>query len=302
MFHVEHAMNISFPCPSCGHHDFLFDQEVQDHFLSQERFSLYRCGQCGLMKTEPFPAPEEIGKYYESDAYLSHGDDKRGLFASLYRGAKKYNLGWKGRLLHSLHRHGTFLDYGCGTGDLLSHMHGLGHAVRGAEPNATALAHSSPLVRDHVVSPEEELASDRSYDIISLWHVAEHLYTPKETLGLLVNKLNEGGHLIIAVPNPTSHDARHYGPHWAGLDVPRHLWHFAPAQMIALGEGLGLTHRDTLPMWMDAFYVSLLSARYKGQGAASGLFRGLLSNLSALGDKKRRCSSQVYLFQLENRI
>jgi SAM-dependent methyltransferase len=273
--------------------------DVVDHFLSKEEFELLQCANCGLIKTHPFPSPEDLPDYYKSEEYLSHGAEKKGLFASLYRLAKSYNLGKKVSLFRSLIPEGRVLDYGCGTGDLIAQARASGFNVRGAEPSQEAISHAPESVKQLIVTPEQELLADRKYDIISMFHVLEHIDDPKSLVSSLRNKLTPGGHLVIAVPNFTSLDAEHYGPYWAAWDVPRHLWHYSPDQMIPFIEQLGFVHTDAQAMWFDAFYVSLLSERYRSGSAISGLFWAVLSNLRALLNKKRRCSSQIYLFKVK---
>jgi len=298
MFHVEPMMNSNSSCPVCKG-TLKKELDVKDHFLSQEDFEILRCATCRLRKTNPAPSPLLIGRYYETEEYLSHGDDQKGLFAWLYRQAKKINLSRKARLLNQIAPHSHLLDFGCGTGDFIQYCQELGFQVRGAEPSEQALAHASALVIDNIISPEEELASDTKYDVITMWHVLEHVHNPIDVLSRLMKKLNRNGHLIIAVPNPDSHDARHYGTYWAGWDVPRHLWHFEPHAMIKLANSINLTHITTHPMWLDAFYVSWLSERYKKGLAPLALIRGFISNFRALFAKKRRCSSQIYLFKAD---
>lgn len=282
-------------CPIHTEQELLKSAALADHFLSKESFTLWSCPRCGIKKT--WPIPDELGKYYESDRYLSHGDQESGLFARLYRLAKRYNLSQKSKLLKQLAPQSKVLDYGCGTGDLIHYLQGRGFEVRGAEPSAQAKSQAKPGVVDCITSPEQELASDRDYDVIMLWHVLEHIPVPDEIIQQLRHKLKEGGHLIIAVPNHESHDAQHYGAHWAAWDVPRHLWHFSPSSLIPLIESCGLKHKISKPMWLDAYYVSMLSEEYKGGNNFSALYNATLSNIKALKDTQRRCSSQVYVFK-----
>lgn len=285
-------------CFACGG-EFHKQLDAKDHFLTQEIFEILCCESCGLRKTHPMPSPEEIGRYYETTDYLSHGDDQKGFFAWLYRQAKRRNLSRKARLLNQLSPKSELLDYGCGTGDFINYCQELGHDVRGVEPSATALSHAPPLVIHKILSPEEELESGRRYDLITMWHVLEHIHRPHEILNRLKNKLKPGGSLIIAVPNPDSTDARIYGSSWAGWDVPRHLWHFDPPAMSTMMSTLGFIHRATYPMWFDAFYVSLLSERYRKGFAPMAIIWGGISNLRALFAKKRKCSSQIYVYKAD---
>ncbi|WPC11999.1 class I SAM-dependent methyltransferase [Riemerella anatipestifer] len=75
---------------------------------------------------------------------------------------------------------------------------------------------------------------DNTLDIISLWHVFEHIENQKEILDLFKQKLKPNGTLIIAVPNYKSYDAERYQDFWAAYDVPRHLFHFSREGMKTL--------------------------------------------------------------------
>ena len=107
-----------------------------------------------------------------------------------------------------------------------------------------------------------------------------------------------GGLLVIAVPNYRSRDAQHYGKYWAAYDVPRHLWHFSQESIRLLFTEKGFQLIGVKPMPFDAFYVSLLSEKYKtgSMNFLKGGYQGLLSNLSAL--KTGEYSSLIYLLKL----
>ncbi|MFM7329993.1 MAG: class I SAM-dependent methyltransferase, partial [Bacteroidota bacterium] len=137
--------------------------------------------------------------------------------------------------------------------------------------------------------------------VITLWHVLEHLENPLESIRKLSENLLPGGSILVAVPNHKSADARHYGKHWAGLDVPRHLWHFTQHAISLLARKAGLTVQQVLPMKFDAYYVSMLSEGYK-TGSPSGLMNlikgswsGLRSNLRAR--KTGEYSSLIYVLK-----
>ena len=84
MFHVEHMSEINITCPVCGNDSFQKGEELMDYFLSKEVFGLAACTSCGVIKTEPAPDDSQLSRYYESDEYLSHGDDQKGLFARIF--------------------------------------------------------------------------------------------------------------------------------------------------------------------------------------------------------------------------
>ena len=150
------------------------------------------------------------------------------------------------------------------------------------------------------VKSEEALLDfpDASFDVITLWHVMEHLQNLQNTWERLSDLLSERGILVVAVPNCDSYDAKKYGEHWAAYDVPRHLWHFTPATMQQWGAKNGFILAARHPMPFDAFYVSMLSEKNKGNSMpfVRGLLTGTMAWFSSLA-KKERSSSMIYIFR-----
>ena len=148
--------------------------------------------------------------------------------------------------------------------------------MEAVEKNAQARA----FAKEHFgldVKPDTALQdfAPGSFDVITLWHVMEHLEHLNETWDTLNSLLTEKGVLIIAVPNCSSYDAKKYGAHWAAYDVPRHLWHFTPGTIQRLGAKHEFILAARHPMPFDAFYVSMLSEKYMGHSMS--FFRGILS-------------------------
>ena len=137
---------------------------------------------------------------------------------------------------------------------------------------------------------------DHSFDVITMWHVLEHVHDLHGTLDQVQRILKQDGMLIVAVPNHTSFDARHYAEHWAAYDVPRHLHHFSPVSLSTLMQMHSMKVKAIKPMWYDAFYVSLLSEKYKSGSMRliPAVITGIISNIKALF-KKGVCSSQIYI-------
>ena len=128
----------------------------------------------------------------------------------------------------------------------------------------------------------EKLESN-SFDVITMWHVLEHVPDVEHQVAELKRLLKPSGTIIIAVPNFKSYDANHYKEFWAAYDVPRHLWHFSKTAIEKLFDKQNMNLEDIKPMWFDSFYVSLLSEKYKSgkMNFISGFFIGLISNVYA---------------------
>lgn len=262
-------------CPVCGKTEFRNKLVVEDRTVSHESFAVVECVACGFQFTNPRPGPNDIGRYYESAAYVSHNSGAAGLVNQVYRLARVFTMRSKVRLLgRYAPQRGRVLDYGCGTGHFLAAARGAGWQIAGLEPNAAARAAAAQRVGQPIGAPEDlATLAEGSFDAITLWHVLEHVHALNDTLAQLVRLLRPGGVLLIAVPNAASFDAQHYGARWAAYDVPRHLYHFVPATMARLLKKHQLALRATLPMPLDAYYVSLLSE--PTEGGAGRLLRAL---------------------------
>lgn len=282
-------------CPCCGGETWNNLFTMTDHSITQESFNLITCTSCGLVATSPRPADNKLGDYYKSEKYISHSGTSQGLVNQLYLRARKIALNWKYQIINELHPSGKLLDFGCGTGEFMHHMKTKGWQVTGMEPSDDARAKAESLSQTQIFKTEESISG--KYDVITLWHVLEHLPEPNRTMEKLKAVLNDSGTLLIAVPNHWSFDGQHYGPHWAGYDVPRHLWHFNQKAMVLFLQKHGLHVKQILPMKLDAYYVSMLSEKYKKVGGLMALLKGVWYGFhSNLGARKTgEYSSLIYI-------
>lgn len=269
---------------------------VKDHSVSGEVFQLLLDEKLELLKTTPQPALADLGRYYESSDYISHTDGRRSFFEKLYHIIKQKALRDKVALVQNFRgAKGTLLDVGAGTGDFLVAAKQSGWHVLGIEPNAKAKA----LAQSKQISFAKDIESveDNSMDVITMWHVLEHVPDLENNITQLKRILKPDGVLIIAVPNFKSYDAAYYGAYWAAYDVPRHLWHFSKTAIKKLFAAQQLELVKVLPMKFDSFYVSLLSEKYKTgkMNYIKGFIIGLRSNIKAKGTLEY--SSHIYIIK-----
>jgi 2-polyprenyl-3-methyl-5-hydroxy-6-metoxy-1,4-benzoquinol methylase len=293
---VEHLEKIS-TCPLCKATSFSKFIETKDFSLTQETFTLAKCNSCNLIFTNPRPKEEFLPDYYKFEDYISHTDSDKGIINKLYKSVRNYALKQKQKIIETrtISQQKRILDYGCGTGYFLAHMQKNGFEVTGFEPDKGA---RNVAKRTHGINVEDNLNNiQEGFDIITFWHVLEHIYHLNETVNTLIEKLEKNGLLIIAVPNPDSFDAKYYQKFWAAYDVPRHLYHFTPDVIMNYFLAKNLQIETVLPMYFDAFYVSMLSEKYKGGNLLKAGLVGLRSNLNALLSKKPEFSSQIYVFR-----
>jgi len=270
---------------------------VKDHSITGESFALWRCDGCDFLFTQDPPAPEEAGRYYQGEEYISHSDNQTGLVNKLYHKARDYMLGRKHQLVDRFARGKRLLDYGTGTGYFTDYMVRQGYAAEGIEIDAQARAYGAEKFGITVHDPDHLFTGypPASFDVITLWHVLEHLYDPKRYLQQFAELLSADGILVIAVPNHKSRDAAVFGPDWAAYDVPRHLWHFGPNTMRKMVGEAGFRVNETRHMPLDPFYVSIMSQRYaNGGGLVSGGIKGLQSFATSFSEAELG-SSVIYV-------
>ncbi|MEO4007257.1 class I SAM-dependent methyltransferase [Flavobacterium sp. CAU 1735] len=272
--------------------------KVKDHSVSKENFELLLDEELQLLKTAPQPSLEKLPSYYESDDYISHTDGKRSLFEKVYHLIKRKAIRDKVKLISSFQpERGALLDIGAGTGDFLLEAQSQGWNAIGIEPSEKAKGIA--IGKGIQFSDTLEQLENQSFDVITMWHVLEHVPDLENQIATLKRLLKPTGTIIIAVPNYKSYDANYYGAFWAAYDVPRHLWHFSKTSIEKL---FGREHIQLVkikPMLFDSFYVSLLSEKYKNgkMNFLKGFWIGLRSNIAA--KQNFEYSSHIYI--LKNR-
>lgn len=290
-------MNKQTHCPLCKN-ELVKIFSSKDYLISGETFDIVECLSCTLRITSPFPSVDTIGNYYNSEDYISHSDETKGLFEFIYKFVRFYMLGKKRKLIEksSGNRPGKLLDIGCGAGHFLHAMKETGWNVQGVDASEKA----KKLVRNtfnlDIKSPPDWLNSDEKYDVITCWHSLEHIHEPWVYLDNIRTHLNPDGVLVVASPNYNSTDAKRYGPGWAAYDTPRHLYHFTTESMKKIASSCGFSIQSTHRMNFDSFYVSILSAQHIGKSFISGVLNGFISWLSAMLNREK-CSSLIYIMK-----
>ena len=288
-------------CPLCNGSCMNKRFTCKDFFATGEEFDIYECPECGFVFTQNIPDEKEIGRYYESQSYISHSNTKKGVFNKVYHIVRSIMLQRKANLMEQLTllKNGKILDYGAGTGHFARVMAKRGWDVTAIEksPQARELTQRE---FDFEMFPEEHLGkiADKEFDIVTLWHVMEHIQTLDRFWDELYRIIDDSGIAVIALPNCKSYDAKIYKENWAAYDVPRHLWHFTPMTIMRWGEKHGFILERQITMPFDGFYISMLSERYKGSNmqGIKGLWNGLRGWL-ATSTRRDASSSIIYVFR-----
>ncbi len=221
-------------CPLCGHRDAEIVLEAADPTPvagAGLRFAVIECRVCRLAYTNPRPDEASIGQFYPAD-YKAHRRPRKmraagrpsawGRWTGRSSPERDGGLAWVGR--------GRLLDFGCGGGSYLKRMADHGWTVTGLDAAVGAVRRvQEELGLEALVGtlPHPDLPP-ASFDVITMWHSLEHVHRPLAILREAFRLLAPGGRLVVAVPNRCGWAATAFGPHWFGLDLPRHLTHFTP--------------------------------------------------------------------------
>lgn len=242
---------VDVPCVLCGSRETIHLYSGPDRLLKHAgTFHLLRCTGCGLIRQSPRPldlAPFYEGSYLPFEApentyrpLLQRHVGQNQVFsgsAGLYYGVFRKTVPWQS---------GRLLDVGCAIGDFLVAMDHFGWEVAGTDVSSAAAAQANarlahlPQPPVHAGSLESAAFPAASFDVVTLWHVIEHLPDPLATLHEVRRVLRPGGICLIQTPHWGSLESFLFGSYWAGYDLPRHLWIFSQLTLLALIERAGL--------------------------------------------------------------
>jgi SAM-dependent methyltransferase len=223
-------------CPACGEKTYgleiLASSPDEDNTAP---FRLVECSHCRLMYLPDLVPPRDL---YSSGYY----GQRRGLPLWVFEPFNRYWARRKARRLMALTPGLTWLDYGCGRGDLLEALASQGADVYGIETQPDCAERLSARWKDHVGQSLQDLKlAPEKLDGIAFYHVLEHLESPKDILVQLHPLSRSKSVLFVAVPNWNAWERSWFGDRWFHLDVPRHVQHFTPAALSRLLEQTGWT-------------------------------------------------------------
>jgi len=286
-------------CPACGETKLLAFLAAKDYTVSKERFEITRCDACQLLFTNPRPSATEASPYYKSENYISHSDTQEGIINKLYHIVRNFTLKQKTRWIEKEKRGNLeLLDIGCGNGHFLHACQKAGWKISGMELDPVTASRAESMLGIDIYSSIKNIPKNEKFDLISLWHVLEHVYELDEYFKFFASRIAQNGVLILALPDAASFDARYFKEYWAAYDVPRHIYHFEPNTITFLAKKYGFTLKSTRGQIFDSFYISLLSHQYKtgNKKIISSFIIGLWSNISAYVGKGNY-SSNLYIFE-----
>ena len=260
--------------------------EAIDYIKSGKSFEIYKDLKSGIVWT--FVGNNHNHEsYYLSDKYIPH-KEKKGFFGLLYSFVQNIMFRYKLKnLKNHINKNKTVLDYGSGDGRFAEYLN---------QQNIKTISYD-PLIKKSSQSNNFSFkTAENQIDTVMMWHVLEHIPDVDSSIKRIYKSLKNKGSLVIAVPNIDSFDSLFYKQYWAGLDVPRHLFHFNHVSLINFIEKQGFVFNYKKPLFFDSFYVSILSETNRNNpfGVLFGLITGFMSNLFALFSTNY--SSSFYVF------
>jgi len=240
--------------------DFLFES-------TSKTFTLYSCEACRCLFLHPMPDSREIERFYPAD-YWWNARRSGGLkkLESVYRKlALRDHIAFITRAAGD--RSVDVLDVGCGSGTLLGLLKQRGFRVTGLDfsAEAAAIAKAENGVDVAVGTLEEAHFPAESFDVVTLFHVMEHVTNPRLVLAQVSRVLKPNGVAILQVPNIESWQFKIFGARWYGLDIPRHVIDYSRNSMLKLLADSGfvvnrIRHfnlRDNGPALVSSVFPSL---------------------------------------------
>ncbi len=251
-------------------------------YITYDRFTITRCGVCGLTVTTPQPSGEAMHAYYPAGYYGSAGGKRFPAVVELLQNILYQRRAARLELLNQ-GKPGRVLDVGCGRGLLLEQLRKRGWEVQGTELSEQSAAYPRDVLGIPVQIgdlADQHFPSDH-FDAVVLWHVLEHVPDPAVVLAEVARILRPGGIFLLAVPNFGSLEARLTRDKWFHLDVPRHLNHYTPTVLHRALIGAGLRVRHAAYFAPEYDFFSFVQSTLNRLGLRPNLLYNLLRGRGA---------------------
>jgi len=297
-------------CNTCGSGQSTTHLERGDlNLFLPGTFTLVECSACGLVYQNPRPAISDYSVLY-SDEYDQFTGIEKNNPATLSQKIRQYGLTKRIKFLEKYGKSGRLLDIGCATGDFLKACQATGRFhVSGIEPSSFASELCKNLGLDVKTGfLEDGDYPDRTFDVVTLWNVIEHLPDPNQSLRLINRILNNDGILVITTPNLDSLEARLFKDYWIGYELPRHYFVYSENSLTRLLTSAGFVIREkkclygshaafmsSLRFWFRHLHPSKSNLSVFDRVLFSLPLRILLAPAFFLTDRLRVSSSLTYL-------
>jgi ubiquinone/menaquinone biosynthesis C-methylase UbiE len=230
---MHKVLSLTESCILCA------SQKASLYQTAEEPYRTVRCQGCGLIFVDPLP-PENQLKYHYDEVYYAEWISAQ---------KKSRELLWRRRLAQLLeHRkRGRLLDVGCGVGAFLGLAKKAGFEAFGTEVSEYAGRRTEEIcgVPVFIGNLEEAGFPSDYFDVVTLYHVIEHVNDPSRYLFETHRILKPGGLVVVACPNVESYVfnlayfvfKRKRFQLFSTSDKEIHLYHFSPRTLEKLLVG-----------------------------------------------------------------
>lgn len=223
-------------CNICGSKEYKNFKKIND-------YQIVKCSQCGLVYLNPRPIQQEINKEYSAEYHIERLLRKEPKTIKEIEEEINKNIGRAEEIVSQFGNKGKLLDIGCSAGFFIACLRRYGWDVKGIDISEWATEFAREKLKLNVFTGMvEDIQFNKKFDIITMYHILEHLPNPIGSLKKVSEIIADDGVLIIKGPNLSSFDRAWHGEKWRRYDLPLHLYHFTPNtyQMILKRAGFSI--------------------------------------------------------------
>ncbi len=244
-------------CKVCGSKNEAFFFRCRDVEFRFKKIDFSKCQNCGTVFVRPQPTPKQLAPYYDKEYY-----NKPSILLTIVQSLRPRFFGGL--------KQGKLLDVGCGSGHFLKAMQKNGWHCTGTEVSDSSKPFLEKLRQQKIDIRYGKLLDisfpSESFDLVTFWHVVEHLPNPSDEIRYVRRLLKKNGRLFVAVPNIDSVSFALFGCNWFHLDAPRHLNHFSPKTLSLLLEKNGFSVKRVMHFSFEFNPFGVLQSLYNALG------------------------------------
>ncbi len=226
-------------CPYCKSSNYIELYSTYDIF--DNHYQMVSCSSCKSVFLTPNPTDELLAKAYD-DSYYGGSDEDEKFEGFIEKGLDYFRKQRAKKVAGLINNSGRVLDIGCGNGQFLEQVKDFGQIeIFGTEMQGSSAQRAMKIEGLSLQIGEllEENYAKDYFDVVTMFHVFEHLKNSKQYIDIIDNILVKNGHLVISFPNIDSWQASFFKGKWLHLDPPRHLFFFTPKVFKALMDKRG---------------------------------------------------------------
>lgn len=221
-------------------------------FKKIDGYRLVKCKQCGLVFLNHCPTQWEINEEYSAEYHIERLLVQEPKTEKEIEQEINKNIGRVEEIVKRFGAKGKLLDIGCGTGFFIACLKRYGWDVTGIDISDWASGFARKKLRLNVFTGTvEHSLFDKRFDVVTMYHILEHLPDPLGTLKKISEIIADDGFLVIKGPNLASFDRIWHGSNWRGYSDKSHLYYFTPKTYQMMLEKAGFSVQKIMFQYWD---------------------------------------------------